>query len=66
MKKNSCKATNVIYEKVNEQWEIALAASNSGFQQISFVNSIVTYVGGSHVDNIVNNIVNHLIEMQRN
>lgn len=32
----------VIYEQVNERWEVALTVSDKGFQQISFVNSIAT------------------------
>ena len=33
---------SVIHEVVNERWEICLTASDSGFQQASFVNSIAT------------------------
>jgi len=32
----------VIHEVVNPRWEVAVTASNSGFQQASFVNSIAT------------------------
>ncbi len=32
----------VVYERVNKRWEIALTLSSSGFQQMSFVNSIAT------------------------
>lgn len=30
------------HEAVNDRWEVAVAASENGFQQISFVNSIAT------------------------
>ena len=32
----------VVYEAVNPCWEVAVTASNHGFQQASFVNSIAT------------------------
>ena len=31
-----------VYENVNDRWEIAIALSDKGFQQVSFVNSIAT------------------------
>jgi DNA topoisomerase-2 len=31
-----------IYESVNPRWEVAMAISDRGFQQVSFVNSIAT------------------------
>ena len=35
----------VQYEKSGERWEIAVAPSSDGFQQMSFVNSIATTKG---------------------
>lgn len=32
----------IVYEAVNPRWEVAVTASNHGFQQASFVNSIAT------------------------
>ena len=32
----------VVYEQVNDRWEVAVALSDKGFQQISFANSIAT------------------------
>ncbi|XP_018321367.1 DNA topoisomerase 2 [Agrilus planipennis] len=52
-----------IYENPNERWEVALALSDIGFQQVSFVNSIATTKGGRHVDYIVDMIVKQLIEV---
>lgn len=31
-----------VYESVNARWEVAVALSDKGFQQMSFVNSIAT------------------------
>lgn len=33
---------NVVHELVNPRWEVCVTASDSGFQQSSFVNSIAT------------------------
>jgi DNA topoisomerase-2 len=41
-----------LYEKCGERWEIAVAPSPDGFQQISFVNSIATTKGGRHVEHV--------------
>lgn len=32
----------IIYENVNERWEVAVTMSDNDFQQVSFVNSIAT------------------------
>ncbi|XP_045117952.1 DNA topoisomerase 2-alpha-like isoform X2 [Portunus trituberculatus] len=51
-----------VYENVNERWEVAVALSDKGFQQMSFVNSIATTKGGRHVDYVTDNIVKNLTE----
>lgn len=38
-----------LYEKVNDRWEVFVSISDGHFQQVSFVNSISTWKGGSHV-----------------
>ncbi|KAJ7313562.1 hypothetical protein JRQ81_005053 [Phrynocephalus forsythii] len=53
----------VIHEEVNNRWEVCLAMSEKGFQQVSFVNSIATTKGGRHVDYVADQIVNKLIEV---
>jgi DNA topoisomerase-2 len=49
------------FEKVNEHWEIGVGVSDNGFQQISFVNSICTSKGGTHVNYIAEQIVQKLM-----
>ena len=49
----------VFYER-SENWELAIAPSNSGYQTISYVNSIETKEGGNHVNYIVNQLVDKL------
>lgn len=54
----------IVYEKFNDRWEVALALSESGnFSQVSFVNSIATTNGGTHVAYVVDQIVNQLLEI---
>ncbi|KAK9502922.1 hypothetical protein O3M35_011604 [Rhynocoris fuscipes] len=52
----------VVYENVNDRWEVALTISEKGFQQVSFVNSIATTKGGRHIDYVVDGITKQLIE----
>ncbi|VDN98819.1 unnamed protein product [Rodentolepis nana] len=53
----------VVYEVVNPRWEIAVAPSSVGFQQVSFVNSIATTKGGRHVDYIADQVVSKLVDI---
>lgn len=51
----------VAFERVNDRWEIGVGPSIDGtFQQVSFVNSICTAKGGSHVEYIADQIVARL------
>mgnify|MGYP002714518234 CR=1 FL=1 len=52
----------VQYELINDHWEIGVALSENGFQQISFVNNIATTCGGTHVEYITNKIIDKLNE----
>ncbi|KAK7872076.1 hypothetical protein R5R35_004560 [Gryllus longicercus] len=51
----------VVYEKVNDRWEVAVTVSE-GFQQMSFVNSIATTKGGRHVDHVTEQIVKNILD----
>lgn len=46
----------------SKHWKIAFAASDNGFQQVSFVNGVETKDGGTHVDYIVWQVTNWLRE----
>ena len=50
---------DVVYEE-GPRWKIGIASSNGSMQQVSFVNSVETSDGGTHVDYIANQIVFHL------
>ncbi|GAU18535.1 hypothetical protein TSUD_325240 [Trifolium subterraneum] len=50
-----------IHAKVGDRWEICVSLSDGQFQQVSFVNSIATIKGGTHVDYITNQITAHVM-----
>lgn len=43
-------------------WNVALSPSEDGFEQVSFVNAVETYEGGTHVDYVLNPIIAYLRE----
>ncbi len=45
-----------MYEKVLDRWEICISATEGQMQQVSFVNSICTSKGGTHVNHIVDQV----------
>ena len=52
-----------IHEKCGDRWEVAIAPSTEGFQQMSFVNSIATTKGGRHVDHVSKLVENALTDV---
>ncbi|TKX21256.1 DNA topoisomerase-like protein 2 [Elsinoe australis] len=53
----------ILTDKPDERWEIGFAVSDGSFQQVSFVNSIATTSGGTHVNYVADQIVNKLAEV---
>lgn len=49
-------------KKVNSRWEVGFAVSDGTFQQVSFVNSIATTSGGSHVNYIADQVTAYLLK----
>jgi len=49
------------FERVNDRWEIGVGISDGTFQQVSFVNSISTTKGGTHVNYIADQITAKLM-----
>lgn len=45
----------------NERWQVAFAVSDGQFNQVSFVNSICTAKGGTHVNYVADQIVKALL-----
>jgi DNA topoisomerase-2 len=58
-------AASVIIEdpKAHAKWEVGFAVSDGSFRQVSFVNSIATTSGGTHVNYIADQICDKLMEV---
>lgn len=54
--------SEIVTASPDPRWEIGFAVSDGSFQQVSFVNSIATTSGGSHVNYIADQICNRLAE----
>lgn len=52
----------IVYQR-NERWEVAFCVSEDVFRQVSFVNSIATTSGGTHVNYIGDQIVNKTMDI---
>ena len=53
-----------VYEKVNDCWEVIATHNNDEiFEQVSFVNGINTIRGGKHVDYVVDQIKDKMVEL---
>jgi len=55
--------SDIICESPDPRWEIGFAVSDGSFQQVSFVNSIATTSGGTHVNYIADQICSKLAEV---
>lgn len=49
--------------KTHESWEVGFAVSDGSFNQVSFVNSIATTSGGTHVNYIADQICEKLLQV---
>ena len=49
-----------IVEKKQPRWEVIASLSDGQFQQVSFVNSICTSKGGTHVNYVTDQIVSRI------
>lgn len=55
--------SDIITETPDARWELGFAVSDGSFQQVSFVNSIATTSGGTHVNYIADQVANKLMEI---
>lgn len=54
--------TTIVHEVFNDRWELAFAVSDGSFNQVSFVNSIATTSGGTHIKFVSDQIIQKLID----
>ncbi|KAG7839161.1 hypothetical protein KL942_003523 [Ogataea angusta] len=52
----------IVHQVLNDRWEVAFSISDGTFNQVSFVNSIATTAGGTHVELISNMLVTKIME----
>ncbi len=55
--------SEVIVDTPDARWELGFAVSDGTFQQVSFVNSIATTSGGTHVNYIADQVCTKLMEV---
>ncbi len=59
----SDESVNIIYQDFNPRWSVGVVFDpNSGFQHMSFVNKISTFQGGTHLNMVVNQIVDRVTQ----
>jgi len=52
-----------VFERLSERWQVGVGVSDSGqLLQVSFVNSIHTSKGGTHVNYIADQVVDFILE----
>lgn len=51
-----------MHERCGDRWEVAIGASQGQLEQVSFVNSIWTIKGGTHVGHVVDQVVSKVSE----
>lgn len=54
--------SDIMFERVNERWEVGIAVSDGKFDQVSFVNSICTTKGGQHVNYVADQVAAYLVK----
>lgn len=53
----------LLYDETSDlRWCVGVAPSQNGFQNISFVNGVNTWVGGSHIDYVLNQFIPEIRE----
>eukprot|EP00928_Gymnodinium_smaydae_P001475 TRINITY_DN10542_c1_g1_i1.p1 TRINITY_DN10542_c1_g1~~TRINITY_DN10542_c1_g1_i1.p1 ORF type:complete len:444 (-),score=103.35 TRINITY_DN10542_c1_g1_i1:2-1249(-) len=53
----------VVFERGNDRWEVGISVSEGSFNQVSFVNSINTIKGGTHVQYITEQLVEAILKV---
>lgn len=53
---------SVVHSVINDRWEVAFAVSEDQFSHVSFVNSISTSKGGTHINHVVDQLMDPITE----
>jgi len=53
----------IVVDTPHERWEIGFAVSDGSFKQVSFVNSIATTSGGTHVKYVADQVTTRLLDL---
>ncbi len=56
-------SSDIITDNPDTRWEVGFAVSDGTFQQVSFVNSIATTSGGTHVNYIADQVCSKLLDI---
>lgn len=56
-------SSDIITDNPDVRWEVGFAVSDGTFQQVSFVNSIATTSGGTHVNYVADQVCNKLLDI---
>ena len=59
---DSAPKPTLVHQVVNDRWEVAFTMSDGQFNQVSFVNSIATTKGGTHVEHVAQQIITKLVD----
>ena len=59
---DSAPKPTLVHQIVNDRWEVAFTMSDGQFNQVSFVNSIATTKGGTHVEHVAQQIITKLVD----
>ena len=54
--------SEIVTDTDKNRWEVGFAVSDGAFQSVSFVNSIATTSGGTHVNYIADQVIDHLLD----
>jgi DNA topoisomerase-2 len=56
------KMTNQVFTHIIPRWKVGIGVTLDKARQVSFVNNINTYNGGTHVKYIKNQVINYILE----
>lgn len=63
IKMHYVKQPKIVYEEINDKWRVGVVFDpDNGGNQVSFVNSNWTFIGGTHVEYIADQITKKVIE----